>query len=233
MRKVAWVVPMLVFAGIGSWWASAQHTPRGKSQVAKASEGPAAEGDLTARVAALEAANDHVRRDIALTRLTTASIAQKAAHAESAESSGDDTRNRGDTQTSPIGEGTSLADRQQAGMEIVEQELQATVDAEAADREWAATAEDAFRRSLSGLEGGLVLESARCGSSLCSVVVSHQDDGAHVGLVNALQGNTQEFAGQVLVRRHPNPAGGYTTSFYFTKPGEHIPELRAALAGEY
>lgn len=116
-------------------------------------------------------------------------------------------------------------------MERFEQALQARADTEGRDPQWTDAVQGAFLEKMATLEGAPVFESAHCGSSLCTVVVSHEDDGAHANLVAAMHGNTQSLAGQFLVRRHPNPAGGYRTTFYFSKPGEGVPDLRAALSG--
>jgi hypothetical protein len=225
-RNVLWVVAALACVAAGSSWVLLRLDADAHRKRSATREPRSVESGLTARLDELEAENKEVRHDLALTRLAAQSLSQRL-DSEAV------TRSSGDAQD-PLKEARAgLGERQTAGMVLLEEELQARMTAEAPDRGWAGTVEGAFRRALDGLEGGPVFESARCGSSLCAVVVTQADDQAHMNLVNALQGKTQEFGGQFLARRHPNPAGGYRTTFYLSRPGERIPDLKTVLKGEY
>lgn len=223
--KVLWVAPALLCAGLG-WWALSRVDARERGKRVDTREHRSAESELAVRLDALEEENRQVRRDLATTRLAAADVSQKLDSAETAP-------RQDDSEAALKEDRASLAERQTAGMTLLEEELAARTTAEPPDRGWASTVEAAFRAALSGLQGGPSFESARCGSSLCAVVVSQADDEAHVALVNALQGKTQEFGGQFLARRHPNPSGGYRTTFYLSRPGERIQDLNLVLRGEY
>lgn len=225
-RKLLWVVAALACVGAGSWWGVSELGGDAHRKRSVTREPPPAESALAARLDELEAENQQVRRDLALTRLAAQNLSHKVDSAA-------ETKNADGAQDALKEDREALGDRQTTGMVLLEEELQARAAAEAPDRGWAATVEDAFRRALDGLEGAPVFESARCGSSLCAVVVTQADDQAHMHLVNALHGKTQELGGQFLARRHPNPAGGYRTTFYLSRPGERIPDLNQVLKGEY
>jgi hypothetical protein len=225
-RNVLWVVAALACLCAVSGWGLLRLDADAHLKRSATREPRSVEGEFTARLDELEAENKQVRHDLAQTRLAAENLSQKLDSAAV-------TRSPGDAQDPLKEDRAGLGERQTAGMVLLEEELQARTTAEAPDRVWAGTVEDAFRRALDGLEGGPVFESARCGSSLCAVVVTQADDQAHMNLVNALQGKTQEFGGQFLARRHPDPAGGYRTTFYLSRPGERIPDLKTVLKGEY
>jgi hypothetical protein len=227
MKRLVWVSGVVAIAGILLLLGRFRSAPTAGGKARVTGETGTAEVDLTARLDALEAENKRMRRELAMTRLATETVSQKveSAGATSAETRSDPAAAKAAKK--------SLGARQDVSVETLEKDLQVRVAAEVADSRWTAAAEGAFKQRLAGLEGAPAFEAARCGSSLCTVVVSHADDRGHVELVNALQGKTGEFAGQFLVRRHPNPAGGFKTTFYFAKPGERIPDLNLALAGQY
>lgn len=226
MKRLALVIGVFSVGGLLLWLGVLRRSSGDGGKTAESHSTPSAEGDLNARLDALEAENRKVRRELALTRLATEDVSQKVQAAGAA-------KNGSESEALKAAKKANLSARQDISVEAFEKDLQVRASTEVSDGRWTMAVEGAFRQTLANMEGAARFESARCGSSLCTVVVSHQDDRGHVDLVNALQGRTTGFAGQFLVRRHSNPAGGYRTSFYFSKPGEQLPDLSSALAGEY
>jgi hypothetical protein len=177
-------------------------------------------------MALLEAENVRVRREVALTRLalqaTDGAAERPLKQAEPEEPDSHSETARADVRT-----------KQLEAISALESELRARTAAEAPDRGWTAAVERSVQSKIAGLAPGNrpVFESARCSVSLCTVVVSHEQPRAHADLLTALQKEeTPGFGGRILMRRHPNPVGGYRTTLYLSKVGEPIVGLSAALS---
>jgi hypothetical protein len=117
-------------------------------------------------------------------------------------------------------------DGRRARMANYEQALGNIAIAEATDQSWTSGVLRSVRERIASLEVPISVESARCGTTLCVLTISHKEAHAHADLFSALvePGNTAAgFGGQALMRRHPDGRGGYRTTIYLVRPGERLP----------
>ncbi|WP_437724843.1 hypothetical protein [Sorangium sp. So ce861] len=226
MKRLWWMaLPLLLSSGLVLWWLSSRSPADSADKRRAEAEQGHVEDDLMQRVAALEAENTRMRREVSLTRSAVQSTLAEGRPEEPAHSG------EAEQETSQRPAEAGLRSRQRAAMAAYEEELRSRLDGEAPDRSWTASVENGVRATLGTLEDAPVLESVRCGGSLCAVVVSHEQARAHMDLLTAVKkANPPGFGGQVLMRRHPGPDGGYQTTLFLSRTGESFPGLNEALS---
>lgn len=181
---------------------------------------------LADRLAKVEAETNAVRRELAGLRAVSP-VATLPATASAASPP------QREPDTPSVGElaGVTRRVRQNAAMAAYEEELELRGAGERIDRRWGAEVENGIRAQIGKLDRQVVFQSAMCGASFCKAIVGHQGFNDHLQLLTELRkASAPGLAGQVLMRRHEAPEGGYRTTIYISKAGEHLPALDETLA---
>lgn len=125
-----------------------------------------------------------------------------------------------------------LAKRQNEALMEYEDQLSRIVTAEFVDKSWQTEVEASLAQVSTELGPEIELESTRCGGSLCAIKFSHEQSSSHTDLFQKLQdGPALGFGGPALLRRHPQPEGGYRTTIFLAQPGGSLPEVNGAMSG--
>ena len=74
----------------------------------------------------------------------------------------------------------------------------------------------------------IALESAQCGTSLCTIKFTHESSIAHADFYQSLIKSADlepDFRAAALLRRHPRSEGGFRTTMYLSKVGTPLPAM--------
>ena len=116
----------------------------------------------------------------------------------------------------------------EARMVEYERDVGARAATEPADAAWTGEVTASVQERNGATDTPVQIESVRCGATLCTVVMTHEDSGAHASLYQSLMNPADlapGFGGPAMMRRHPRPEGGYRSTMFFAKPGGHMPDL--------